>query len=431
VLAAKLSSGPILASTRETIERRDDLLSRARVEAEHTPEMQKVGSVLGKYQIVRALSVGGMAEVFLAVHKSIGGFEKPVALKRIRRSVLEHRHYAVEHFLNEAKIAATLSHPNIAQIFDVGEDAGLLYLAMEYVNGKDLRVLLRRLKDRGQKLPLDASIHITQQVARGLHHAYTAVDLNGRQLKAIHRDVSPHNIVIGHDASVKLVDFGVAISASTGFEPGSIAGKHNYMSPEQLQGQPLDSRSDLFSLGVVLYEMLVGEKPFEHETTEATLQAVTEARYRPVSEARPDLPKGIDALMAKLLARKPSDRLPDGNRVADELTAFAGLHAATGGVSWLRATLPLLFSGNDAEDFGSGTPRSDSFSFDPTQNRLASFTSTPSHRSRSQSRRLPEFTDERSVSQLVHRPPNRRVRAWMLVTLAAMAGLLALLWWRY
>src|SRR5262249_2489915 len=157
------------------------------------------------------------------------------------------------------KIAATLAHPNIAQIFDVGEEEGVLYLAMEYVHGKDLRAFSKRLKDKGERMPLGVALYIVQQVGRALHHAYTTVDLNGRQLKAIHRDISPHNILIGFDGTVKLVDFGVATSATTHQgDPLTVAGKHNYMSPEQLQGQPLDARSDLFALGVVLYELLAG-----------------------------------------------------------------------------------------------------------------------------------------------------------------------------
>jgi eukaryotic-like serine/threonine-protein kinase len=438
-LAARLSSGPILSGTREMIERREDLLSRARIEAEAPPEIRRPGSILGKYEIVRALSVGGMAEVFLAVQKGIGGFEKPVALKRIRKTVLERRHFAVEQFLNEAKIAATLTHPNIAQIYDVGEDEGLLYLAMEYVHGKDLRVFLRRLRERGEKVPLGAALHIAEQIARALHHAYTTADLNGRQLKAIHRDISPHNVLVSFDGAIKLVDFGVAISASTGQEPGQIAGKHNYMSPEQLQGQPLDARSDLFSLGVVLYEMLTFERPFQHDTREETLAAVNEARYQAASELRPDLPKSIDKLLGKLLSKKPSDRFPDGSRVADELLAFAAQTQAVGGAEWIRSLIPVVFPSSSTETDDSAfqptaTPHSDSFSLEPTNNRLTMEEPTPS--ARQQPLRLaggvdPASFDEHTVSQLISPQRNQRLRMYMIAALVLMAALLAILWWRY
>jgi serine/threonine-protein kinase len=445
-LAQRLTSGPILAATREVIERREDLLSRARIEAEAAPSEVRAprqkGAILGKYEIVRALSVGGMAEVFLAVQKGIGGFEKPVALKRIRRSVLERRHFAVEQFLNEAKIAATLAHPNIAQIFDVGEEDGILYLAMEYVQGRDARMLLRRLKDRYEKLPLGTALYICQQVARALHHAYTATDLNGRQLKAVHRDVSPHNILIGFDGSVKLVDFGVATSATTReHEPGQVAGKHNYMSPEQLQAQPLDARSDLFSLGVCLYELLSGERPFSHETREQTLEAVNEARYTPLSQLRPDLPKSIDKLVARLLARKPADRIADGNKVAEELVAFAAQSTTPIGNDWLRGNMQTLFPNGTAEQLdadGNLTPRSDSFSLEPTANRLRKDTpqpkvandAAPSRGVGYTSGSLPSF-DERTLSQIVSPQMAKNTRFWMVAALLLLVACVAILWWRY
>jgi eukaryotic-like serine/threonine-protein kinase len=444
-LAVRMVHGPILSATRDVIERRDDLLSRARIDAEAPagpPEfLRKKGTILGKYEIARALSVGGMAEVFLAVQKGIGGFEKPVALKRIRKSVLERRHSAVEHFLNEAKIAATLAHPNIAQIFDVGEEEGLLYLAMEYVHGKDLRVVLRRLAEKNEKMPLAPALYVVQQIARALHHAYTTVDLNGRQLKAIHRDISPHNVLIGFDGAVKLVDFGVAVSATTAqHNPAEVAGKHNYVSPEQLQGIPLDARSDLFSLGTVLYEMLSGERPFAHATAEDTFAAVSDARFRPLSELRPDLGPPIDRLIGKLLAKHPSERLSDGNRVAEEVAAFARQSAAVLDNQWLAANMPQLFpSASNEPDFdgterAAQTPHSDSFSLQPTGTLGHLRTPTPS------ALPLPpppapdprEFLDEQTVSRIVSPSSHTKGRSWVLFLLLLVTGAgLAVLWFRY
>lgn len=374
-LAQRLPGEPILAATREVIERREDLLSRARIEADATPQtIAKKGTILGKYEIVRALSVGGMAEVFLAVQRGIGGFEKPVALKRIRRTVLERRHFAVEHFLDEAKIAATLAHPNIAQIFDVGEEDGVLYLAMEYVHGKDLRVIAKKRKEHNTKMPLPAALFVVHEVARALHHAYTTINLAGRQLKAIHRDVSPHNILCGFDGAIKLVDFGVAISATTAAEPTHIAGKQSYMSPEQLAGQTLDARSDLFSLGVVLYELLTDQRPFAGE---GRPDMATVTTYVPVSKLRPELPPGIDAIVDKLLANAPSARFSDGNKVAEAIATFAKTAGIALSNDWMRSTMPTLFprgsddGGVDADgvlQHTMQTPRSDSFSLQPGAN---------------------------------------------------------------
>jgi serine/threonine protein kinase len=316
--------GPVPPASLQVIRDCDDLLSRAQVEAQASPGLGRADGILGKYQIVSALSVGGMAEVFLAVQKGIGGFEKPVALKRIRREILEKRHLAIEMFLNEAKIAASLAHPNIAQIFDVGEEEGLLYLAMEYIRGKDLRHVLRRANERKQRMHLADALFVTMSIAQALHHAYTTSDMSGRQLKAVHRDVSPSNILIGFDGSVKLVDFGVALSNSTRAQDGAIlAGKYNYMSPEQTLAAELDNRSDLFSLGICLYEMLTGHRPFSRASREETLRAVQAGEYTPPIQIVPNLPPEIDALVRKMMAHKPADRFSSGEEIAAAIRDYA------------------------------------------------------------------------------------------------------------
>jgi serine/threonine protein kinase len=414
-LLPKIVSGPISAATREVIDKGEALFSSAQSAAEGggPAELKKKTNILGKYEIARALSVGGMAEVFLAMQKGAGSFEKPVALKRIRRSVLERRRFAVEHFLNEAKIAATLQHPNIAQIFDVGEEEGLLYLAMEYVHGKDLRVVSRRLADRGTKMHCGTALFIARELALALHHAYTAVDLNGRQLKAIHRDVSPHNVIIGFSGAVKLVDFGVATSATTRQDdPFEVAGKHNYMSPEQLHGKPLDARSDLFSLGTVLYELLAGTRPFARNTPEETQAAINETQYTPLSQVRTDLPAGVDRLLSKLLARKADDRFPDGNRVAEEIATFAQQAQLVLSGDWLRDTLPTLFtatsSGSESEgppEPAGQTPLSDSFSLHPTGDLASLQNRTPSWDRPPIAAPVPSFDPEPTQPPVLPPPP--------------------------
>ncbi len=477
-LIAILPTGALAAATREVIERRDDLLSRARIEAESLPASSgRSGTILGKYEIVRAISVGGMAEVFLAVQKGIGGFAKPVALKRIRRSVLEHRHFAVEQFLNEAKIAATLAHPNIAQIFDVGEEDGVLYLAMEFVHGKDLRVFGKRLRDHesGTPVPLAMALYVVRQIALALHHAYTTVDLNGRQLKAIHRDVSPHNILCGFDGTIKLVDFGVATSAATArHDPTAMAGKRHYIAPEQLSGGTLDARSDLFSLGVVLYELLTGQRPFKQESEDASQTTAKTGVYKPVSQLRPDLganagaSAGIDAMIARLLAAKPSERYSDGNKLADEIQRFAAQQNVTLSGDWLRTTMPTLFPATSEEIDAQGapidtthTPRSNSFSLYPTVDRMRHATNEPAApaphaaspdapapipaplrpsaaRAASAPRTpTPELgaameLDEQTVSRILAQAPKPpRSRVIYVFVLAAAIAALVLLWTRY
>src|SRR5262249_43057567 len=192
-------------------------------------------------RVIRPLSQGGMAEILLAVHQGIGGFEKLIALKKIRREMLERRHVAVELFLNEAKIAANLNHPNIVQTFEVGEHGGDLFIAMEYIHGVDLRALIRESsKPEKPRLSLQQILFVGKQVAAALQHAHTATDLTGRRLNIVHRDISLSNIVIGFDGQVKLVDFGVASASVVDDSMGGLVGKCSYMSPEQIRSMPLD-----------------------------------------------------------------------------------------------------------------------------------------------------------------------------------------------
>ncbi|HEX4417008.1 MAG TPA: serine/threonine-protein kinase, partial [Kofleriaceae bacterium] len=255
----KASTAAPLASAK-VIEQRDEILSRALIDASvaqagdsATPTVAADDTILGKYKIVRRLSAGGMAEVFVAKQVGIGGFEKPVALKRIQRKLLEIRHQAIELFLNEAKIAGRLIHPNIVQVLDVGEVQGALYLAMEYIHGKDLRNIIKKLHQNRTILPLGQAFYIVREVAQALHYAYWSTDMTGKQLAVVHRDVSPDNVILSYDGAVKLLDFGVAMSAVTEHASTMLVGKWLYMSPETTASQQVDHRSDLFSLGVILY----------------------------------------------------------------------------------------------------------------------------------------------------------------------------------
>ena len=306
-LAAR-SRAAIAPSVEEVIGKREELLSRARAES-GGGRMGGDGGGLSRYRVIKPLSQGGMAEILLAVHQGIGGFEKLIALKKIRKEMLERRHVAIELFLNEAKIAANLNHPNIVQIFEVGEHGGDLFIAMEYVHGVDARDIIRAARGKSVKLSLEQILYIGSQVAAGLYHAHTARDLAGKPLNIVHRDVSLSNIVVGFDGQVKLVDFGVATASVVGASPEGLIGKCSYMSPEQIRTQPLDGRSDVFSLGIVLYELIAGKPLFRRATDEATLMAVINDPVPSLAEF--GAPTFVEQALIRALARQRDQRYPD------------------------------------------------------------------------------------------------------------------------
>jgi eukaryotic-like serine/threonine-protein kinase len=273
--------------------------------------------VLGKYRIIRRLSEGGMADIFLATQV---GIEKTVAVKRIQHKLLEARQKAIELFLNEAKIASRLTHPNIVQVLDVGEDNGDLYLAMEYVHGRDMRSLTRKLRQRGTPLPLGETCHVVREVARALDFAYWSTDMNDKQMAVVHRDVTPHNIIVSYDGSVKLLDFGVAMSNVTAYQGNMIVGKWLYMSPEATAQQPLDHRSDLFSLGVVFYYLCTGATPFAGRDPSEIVTGIRSGVFEAMWRAAPDIPRSLSALVDRMLALNPQNRPQRGQDVVRELS---------------------------------------------------------------------------------------------------------------
>ena len=204
-----------------------------------------------------------MAEVFKAKRSGVEGFEKIVAMKRILPHLSDNKEF-VDMFVDEAKMVAGLTHPNIVQIFDLGRIDTSYYIAMEYVHGRDLRTILRRAKEKGLRMPLDLCLRIVSQVCSALEYAHRKKDERGRPMEIVHRDVSPQNILISFEGEVKLTDFGIAKAATKASttDRGALRGKLLYMSPEQAWGRPMDRRSDVFSLGIVLYEMMTDKKPF-------------------------------------------------------------------------------------------------------------------------------------------------------------------------
>jgi serine/threonine protein kinase len=289
------------------------------------------GWVLGRYEIVRLLSVGGMAEIYLARSAGIAGFEKRVVVKRMLPQFAAHSSY-VEMFLGEARLAATLDHPNIAQVHDIGESTGDYYYAMEYVPGVDLRALLQEALRRRQLVPIPMVVAIGRGMCAGLDHAHSRTGGDGRLLGIVHRDVSLSNILVSYDGSVKVTDFGVAKIASdnTQTRAGMLKGKLGYMSPEQVQGKPLDRRSDVFAIGIVLWELIAGRRLFAGDAEYAVLQRIVEGVVPPLSSVRPDVPPALDAAVMRALQSDRDQRYPTARDLQRDLDAFGREHRIAG-----------------------------------------------------------------------------------------------------
>ena len=263
----------------------------------------------GKYVLLRRIATGGMGEVFLARPKEGGKEQERLVIKRILPHLAEDADFH-DMFLDEARIAAQLNHPNLVQIFEVGEVGESVYLAMEYVHGEDLRSVERAAHLEGMALPFGASTHIVACAAAGLEHAHGLVGPDGKKLNLVHRDVSPQNILVGFDGAVKLIDFGVAKAAGVG-QPtvtGVLKGKVSYMSPEQAAGDEIDARSDVFSLGVVWWELLTGRRLFKGSSDQMTMRLVLGCQVPPPTRLVAGLPPSVDAITARVLTRRPEDR---------------------------------------------------------------------------------------------------------------------------
>jgi len=266
----------------------------------------------GPYCLLERIAVGGMAEVFKAKRSGVEGFEKIVAVKRILPHLSENKEF-VDMFINEAKMVAGLTHPNIVQIFDLGRLEKTYYIAMEFIHGRDLRSILRRGKERGLRVPLDLSVHIVGKVCSALEFAHRKKDERGRPMMIVHRDVSPQNILISFEGEVKLTDFGIAKAATKASmtDAGALRGKLLYMSPEQAWGKRMDRRSDVFSLGIVFYEMVTEEKPFLGGSEMSILELVRECRVPPPSTVNPRIPEKLEKVIMKALERDPNHRYQD------------------------------------------------------------------------------------------------------------------------
>ena len=279
---------------------------------------------VGKNLLVRRLAVGGMAQVFLAKQIGIVGFEKRVVLKSILPQHANDDSF-VGMFLNEARLAASLDHPNIVQIYDIGSKNGGYYFTMEYCRGADLRSILRSECRRKKHIPLGCAVSIGLGVAAGLHYAHEKHDDEGRHLGIIHRDVSLSNILVSYDGAVKVADFGIAKVAAheAQTKSGVLKGKVAYMSPEQVRGHTLDRRSDIFSIGIVLYELTTGTRLFKSKNEFSLMEMVTTGTIEKPSRRRAHYPPQLETIVMRALSRDRNERYSTAQELQVDLEAFA------------------------------------------------------------------------------------------------------------
>src|SRR5450432_1351489 len=277
----------------------------------------------GKYYLLERINVGGMAEVFKAKTFGVEGFERLLAVKRILPNIAEDEEF-ITMFIDEAKIAVQLQHANIAQIFDLGKVDESFFIALEYVHGRDLRSIFDRMRSRGEAVPIAMACYMVMQVCEGLDYAHNKRDGQGRELHLVHRDISPQNVLIGYEGEVKLIDFGIAKAAgkASKTQAGILKGKFGYMSPEQVRGLPIDRRSDIFSVGIVLYELLTNERLFVGESDFSTLEKVRNVEIMPPSSYNKKIPSELERIVLKVLAKDPEDRYQNAIDLHDDLQSF-------------------------------------------------------------------------------------------------------------
>jgi serine/threonine protein kinase len=277
----------------------------------------------GKYYLLERVNIGGMAEIYKAKAFGVEGFERLLAVKKILASIAEDESF-INMFIDEAKIAGQLNHPNIAQIFDLGKVDGSYFIAMEYISGKDLKTIFERARRLGEKVSIPRVCYLMMKSCEGLGHAHHKKDAQGRDLNIVHRDVSPQNVLLSYEGEVKIIDFGIAKAQgkTSQTQVGILKGKFSYMSPEQVRGLHIDHRSDIFSLGIVLYELLTLERLFLGDSDFDTLEKIRKVEMSPPTLYNPHIPKELEDIVLKALAKSPEDRYQTSYELADALEQF-------------------------------------------------------------------------------------------------------------
>ncbi|MCB9632106.1 MAG: serine/threonine protein kinase [Sandaracinus sp.] len=378
---------------------------------------------LGQYRLVRKLGTGGMAEVFLAAQRMGDALTRPVVIKAILPHLAEDERF-VEMFLREARVAAMLSHPNIVHIHDVTRLDGRPCLVMEFLKGRDLWTVLMRLASRNEAVSPEAAAATVAQAASGLDYAHRKRDRAGQPLDLVHRDISPHNLFLTREGHVRVLDFGIAKSAyqQTRTESGVIKGKLPYMAPEQARGKDVDGRADQFALGIVLWEMVTGQRLFARDDPVLTMQAMFHEKTPKPSSVRP-CPEVLERIIMKALRKSPTDRFDSCESLAHALRAWLASVDAESEARLVRKLLAHAVPPQEDEAFyASDRPQEDDAEPIPTDElHLVGVDLTPSGMERA-AEREPIFPPPELTASVETRAPRRpwalAVGAVLLVCLA-------------
>ena len=313
--------------------------------------MSETLSNIGRYRLLNRISVGGMAEIYRA--KALGevGFEKEVAIKRILPHMADDREF-IDMFIDEAKTVAQLNHSNICQIFEFGQEQGNYFIALELVEGRDLKQILSKHRKLNRPMPLPVTLFIICKTCEALEYAHTCQNTQGEPMNIVHRDISPQNVLVSYLGGVKLIDFGIAkaMGRLTKTSVGNIKGKFSYMSPEQVSAKPIDRRSDIFACGTVLWEALTNRRLFKGDNEIVTMQMVRKAEVQAPCELFPDLPQGLDDIVMTALAPDPEDRYQNAGDLLDDLERLAiksdNICTSTQLSRWMRKTFAKDYEKN-------------------------------------------------------------------------------------
>jgi serine/threonine-protein kinase len=286
------------------------------------PDLQDLtGQQIGRYSVVRHLASGGMAELYIARQESVGGFEKPVVLKLLQPRYARNPR-VVSMFLDEARLAAKLNHASIVHVYDVADEGGLKYIAMEYIHGETIADIVKRGLAVNKYIPLEHAVYVASETAAGLAYAHDRREPDGRRWRIVHRDVSPTNVLVNYEGQTKLVDFGIARAQDElREESGILPGKASYMSPEQVRGQGADHRSDIFSLGVILYELTLCQRLYRG-SPETVMKRITDETVTPPTAIKRDYPAALELIVMRALEKRPEDRYQTADEMRHDLEEF-------------------------------------------------------------------------------------------------------------